>query len=102
MGRRGGGWLPGHWRSLQGSVTLQPCYSGFGILFSVMGNSWASIGVIRSNLHLMSPWKEAQGSRMDVGDRSGLSDETLRWVRLWAVAGPNYSPRANPAQSLFL
>lgn len=44
---------------------------------------WASIvGVTRSNLHLISPWKKAEGSRMDVGEWSGQSGETVRWVRL--------------------
>lgn len=49
---------------------------------SVMGKSWTSkVRMIESNLYLISPWEEAKGSRLDVGDRSGQSDETL-WIRL--------------------
>lgn len=47
------------------------------------GRQQASIvGVIRSNLHLISPWKEAKGSRIDLCERSAQSGETIWWVRL--------------------
>lgn len=52
--------------------------------YSKYDGTWLDIWswrVVRSNLHLASPWKSGSSSRMDVGvGQEGSPDETLQWV----------------------